>query len=152
MGSNVADHHCRVTLNNGRVEVMNLDATNPVKINLGTWGHGVFRSVDGGETWSDFNAGLINLYISDLAVDPLNPNKMFAGTFGNGVHRSVDGGHNWHQALNGLGHTYVYSLAIDPQNPGTIYAGTNGGVYKSLDGAGTWVRVLSLVVLAHSIW
>ena len=49
----------------------------------GTTGAGVFQSGDGGLSWRPLNSGLINMYVTSLAIDPAG--TLFAGTQGNGV-------------------------------------------------------------------
>jgi len=93
-------------------------------------GFGVFKSIDGGESWGSVNAGL-PLYelVKALVIDPRNTGTLYAGTTANGVYQTTDGGANW-SAVNSSGLTTlnVYSLAIDPQTS-TAYAGTAGGVF-----------------------
>jgi uncharacterized protein (TIGR03437 family) len=100
--------------------------------------------------------------ISDLAIDPSNPNIIYAGSDFNfnsvnnrandirdglgGVYKSTDGGSNWVPISTGLtsasGTQTVFlninTLAVDPATPTTLYAGANGGVYKSVNGGGSW--------------
>jgi hypothetical protein len=54
-------------------------------------GWGVFKSVDGGTTWTIASNGLGVLYIDSLAVDPEVTNIVYAGTHGGGVYKSTDG-------------------------------------------------------------
>jgi photosystem II stability/assembly factor-like uncharacterized protein len=126
-----------------RATAIVFDPTNDLKINLATWGQGVYRSVDGGATWQTFSEGLDNPYLNDLIIDPLNPIKMFAATYGSGVYRSFDGGHSWEQAASGMTGPSVNCLALDPHNPGTIFAGTLNGIYRTLDGGDSWELVHS---------
>jgi photosystem II stability/assembly factor-like uncharacterized protein len=46
---------------------------------------GVFKSIDGGASWSAVNSGITTLNVQTLAVDPHNPNTVYAGTVGGGV-------------------------------------------------------------------
>lgn len=117
---------------------------------VGTWGAGVFQSIDGGNTWSPVNSGLGNLYINSLAIDPLNPNVLYAGTYRDKLYKSIDGGQTWFSSSVGIQDAaIVYTIAIDPTNSYTIYIGTrglsnngnkpwNGVVYRSIDGGLTW--------------
>ena len=101
---------------------------------------GVFKSLDGGETWREANdANTARQNINVLAVDPRNENTVYAGTFTGGLLRSADGGRTW-QALNrGLARKDVRALAIDPGNPQVVYAGMeDGGVAKSTDAGLNW--------------
>jgi photosystem II stability/assembly factor-like uncharacterized protein len=94
----------------------------------------VFKSTDGGATWSGTSLGST---VWALAIDPQNPNILYAGTesfYGGGVFKSTDGGATW--SGTSLTRT-VWALAIDPQNPNILYAGAYG-VFKSTDGGATW--------------
>ena len=102
-----------------------------------TAGGGVFRSADGGHTWS--GAGLAGQAVRALAMAPSDPNVLVAGTL-DGVYRSLDTGKSWerispehHEELRNLD-----SLAIDPRDPQTIYAGTFHLPWKTSDGGRTW--------------
>jgi len=95
----------------------------------------VFKSTDGGVSWSAFNNGLTNTVVQALALDPQTPAIIYAGTRGGGVFKSTDGGASWSAFNNGLTNTVVQALAIDPQTPAIIYAGTYGsGVFSMQQG------------------
>jgi photosystem II stability/assembly factor-like uncharacterized protein len=100
-------------------------------------GGGVFRSTDGGRTWS--GPGLEGQAVRALAMAPSDPNVLVAGTL-DGVYRSLDAAKSWerisperHEELRNLD-----SLAIDPRDPQTIYAGTFHLPWKTADGGRTW--------------
>lgn len=113
---------------------------------------GMFKSVNGGATWTPINAGLNVpgfplLTVDGLAVNPQNPNVLYAGVGPvAGVFKSVDGGATWVPS-NGpknqpgeLETTSVVEMAIDPQNPSIVYVGSTGGFSKTTDGGATWAR------------
>jgi len=118
-----------------------IDATTPGTLYAGNSG-GVFKSTDGGNTWSVTNTGLPETsYVSALALDPTTPGTLYAGGDAiSGVFKSTDGGGTWSAADAGLPETaYVSVLVLDPTTPGTLYARTgDGGVFKSSNAAGTW--------------
>jgi hypothetical protein len=89
---------------------------------------GLFKSTDGGGTFTSLHTGLTEVSYRALAVDPVTSTTVYAGTSGV-VLKSTDGGANWIV----LGPAFVQALAIDPVTPATIYAGTysGDGVYKS---------------------
>ena len=86
----------------------------------------VFKTSNGGESWSAANIGLANTNVRALAIDAQTPANLYAGT-GDGVFKSSDGGGSWTAINSGLTNTDVEALVIDPQNPSRIYAGTRGG-------------------------
>lgn len=87
-------------------------------------------------------------YIRVLAIDPTYTSTVYAGT-NQGVYKSTNGGNSWSAMNTGIpsGKGYIYAFAIDPSKPSTIYAGINypygagGGVYKSIDGGGSWTAM-----------
>jgi photosystem II stability/assembly factor-like uncharacterized protein len=134
----------------GGVTTALLDPKNPLVAYAGTWGAGVYKSLDDGKTWKSSSQGLANLYVQSMAIDPIHPEILYTGTYHSGVYKSIDAGASWFYAGSGLNtDAIVYALAIDPTNPSTIYAGTRspgsnppwgGGVYKSGDGGATWIN------------
>ena len=117
------------------VTTLAIDPQNPGTIYAGIGrqgfqarGSGIFKTTNGGTSWSWLNSGLPN-YVTALAIDPQNPSTIYAGS-GSGVFRSTDGGANWNAVNSGLTTLSVSTLAIDRQNPGTVYAGAaDGGVF-----------------------
>lgn len=124
-------------------------------------GDGVYKSIDGGKTWS--NVGLKDgQQIPAILVDPQNPDRLFVGVLGHpyganqerGVFRSADGGKTWDKVLYKDENTGAIALAFDPTNAQIVYAvlwaarqgpwengswqGTTSGLFKSTDGGNTW--------------
>jgi photosystem II stability/assembly factor-like uncharacterized protein len=148
-------------LSNRNVATLAIDPHTPTTLYTGTAtgdagasGAGVFKSMDGGETWRASNTGLEHSgalwrNITCLAIDPRNPQILYAGgTPWYGllakVFKSIDGGETWNVAGSVFSALFVMDLAIDPQTPTTIYAVTWAGkfspaaVVKSIDGGATW--------------
>jgi hypothetical protein len=136
-------------------------------------GNGVFRSTDGGSTWTP--AGLAGSdRIGRLAIDPTNPNRIFAAATGSlfvpggvrGLYRTTDAGATWQLVLpGGNGTTGAIDVAIDPRNPnrifaamwdhkrqpeGRTYGGVGSGLFRSTDGGTTWARVAGGLPAASS--
>ncbi len=129
-----------------------VDPTTPFTVFAGT-PEGVFRSEDGGETWTP--RGLAGFSVGVLAFDPTNPSILYAGPgFGEGhqggLFKTSDAGATWTPINNGipldLRAASADAIAVDPRFPDTIYAllryfsyGTGGPVYKSTDAGRSWV-------------
>jgi len=98
---------------------------------------GVYRSTDGGTSWS--STPLVAL-VRAIALDPANPSALIAATRdGIGIWQSADGGATWQVANTGLANLTIGALATAPSAPGTVYAGSAAnGVFRSNDGGATW--------------
>ena len=106
--------------------------------------YGMYRSLDGGTSWTAVNSGLpgSSRIVNTIAVHPYNASMVYIGTFNDGIYRSSNGGDSWEAVNNGLGSSDIRSIAIDPVNPLVMYAGSgNGmGIYKSENGGDLWVE------------
>ncbi len=104
--------------------------------------YGVYRSEDGGRSWSPSNSGLKtidNTFVSALVMDRTNPEHLLLGSE-SGIFESVDGGKTW--VPRGLAGKPVLDIRQDPFLPARFYAGTDGtGVFRSDDAGKTWRSV-----------
>ncbi len=134
--------------------------------NSSSWGHGVYRSTDGGGEFT--SVGLVeSANIPRLAVDPRNPDVCYVAAMGRlwgtnpqrGVYKTSDGGKNWSQVLKGDDSTGACDVILDPANPDVVYAALyarkrtafsytsgkalsdKGGIYKSTDAGATWSKL-----------
>ena len=97
-------------------------------------GH-IYKTTNGGTSWSDSSIGLTSADIRALLVDPVTPAVLYAaggGTSGNpgGVFKSYDGGATWHSISIGLPADAALALALDPGDHDKLYAGTSSGVWE----------------------
>jgi photosystem II stability/assembly factor-like uncharacterized protein len=118
---------------------MAIDPTDSNTVYAAT-GSGAFKTTNGGASWSAINEGLTSRNVQRLAVDSNDARTIYAGTLGGGVFKSTDGGANWSQVIKGLTNLDVRAVVIDPNDSNTIYVGGigGGGVFKSVDRAGSW--------------
>ena len=77
------------------VNALAIDPAHTSTVYAGTWGSGVYKSTDGGATWSAVNTGLTDWMVDALAIDPANTSTIYVGTLYYGVHKSTDGGTHW---------------------------------------------------------
>jgi photosystem II stability/assembly factor-like uncharacterized protein len=122
-----------------------LDPTNPSTIYAGTGeyvtgsgGDGLFKSTDGGSTWSRIaTASQVGSNISRVAVDPSNTQIIHVTSSG-GYYRTTSGGASWSQVLTSA----CSDLAVNPATPGIVYVGrANDGVYKSTNSGQSFTRI-----------
>ncbi len=133
-------------------------------------GDGIYKSSDGGETWS--NMGLRDSeHIAKVLVDPQDgntvyacvPGKLWSDSAARGLYKTGDGGRSWALVLAGRNlSTGCASLAMDPKNPNVLFAGmwdfrrkgwtfrsggrnasaqSASGLFRSTDGGKTWTEI-----------
>ena len=125
-----------------------------------SWGNGVYRSADGGSTWT--HLGLEETrHTGRVQVHPTNPDIVWVAAQGNlwrpsedrGVYRSTNGGQDWEKVLYIDEYTGATDLVVNSDNPDILYAATyqrqrtpwgfngggpGGGIYRSTDGGASW--------------
>ena len=128
-----------------------------------TFGTGVYRSTDAGDTWQPL--GLTDTHqITDVVVDPRDPDRVYVAAIGHafgpnaerGVFRTTDGGKTWKKVLFLNDSTGAQDLSMDPSNPRILYAsmwkfqrtpwsldagGGRSGLWKTTDGGDTWTEL-----------
>jgi len=128
---------------------------------VGAASGGVWKSVNGGTTFTPVFDRQPVQSIGAVAIDPSNPKTVWVGTgeawtrnsvsVGDGVYKSTDGGDNWTNV--GLKDSeHIAKILVDPKDSNTVYACVVGhiwndnderGVYKTSDGGTTWKQVLA---------
>lgn len=97
---------------------------------------GVFKSTNGGGSWSHVSAGITNRYARSLDVHPTVGDIVYVGTLGGGVFRTANGGDSWEHRVQGLNALEVNAFL---ETGGTLYAATEfDGVYRSTDEGQSW--------------
>lgn len=147
-----------------------IDKTNPNIMYAGTGdpstsftaftGNGVYKSTNGGETWSYLGLAQTGV-VAKIEIHPTNSQVLFAATMGflmrrdtnKGLYKSTDGGVTWNSVLYIDNETGTMDVKIHPANPQIMYAttmrrirthkesivfGPTTGLYKSIDGGNTW--------------
>jgi photosystem II stability/assembly factor-like uncharacterized protein len=128
------------------------------------WGDGVYKSTDGGTTWT--NMGLKDtMQITRILIDPNDNNTVYVGALGRtwgynperGVYKTTDGGRTWKQVFAIDDKTGVADMAMNPKNPNEILVamwqhlrkaydfqsgGSTGGIFKTTDGGKSWHKAM----------
>ncbi|NUM34181.1 MAG: hypothetical protein HUU50_06535 [Candidatus Brocadiae bacterium] len=122
----------------GVVSCMSIAPSNPEIIYAGTYS-GVFKSINGGNTWSRMGNGITRSDISSLAVDPGNANIVYAGTELGTIFKTIDGGSTWSSLVTFQNAWEIYAIAVHPANSNIVYACTeDSGIFKSQNSGSSW--------------
>jgi photosystem II stability/assembly factor-like uncharacterized protein len=128
---------------------------------MGATGGGVWKTDDGGLTWSPITDGFVKTgSVGSIAVAPSDPNVIYAGmgeadlrsnfSHGDGVYKSLDAGKTWkHVGLSDS--RQIGRVAVHPQNPDIAFVAALGhpfgpnqerGLFRTTDGGAAWEKVL----------
>lgn len=124
------------------------------------FGDGIYRSDDGGDTWT--NVGLPDSnHIGRIVVDPTDPDRLFVAATGQlygtnaerGIYRSTDAGTTWEKVLYISDSTAAIDVVLNTTNTDILYAamwertrlpwqrsygGLTSAIHRSMDGGDTW--------------
>lgn len=139
-------------LKSGRLNFITIDPTNSSNLWVGAPAGGLWKSTNGGTSWTTNTDNLSVIGCSDLAIDPTNTSIMYLATGDGdagdtrsiGVLKSTDGGVTW--ATTGLTNavtTYfvIRRLIINPSNTQILLAAANTGIYRTSNGGTSWTQV-----------
>ncbi|MDP9034733.1 MAG: hypothetical protein M3O50_07975 [Myxococcota bacterium] len=120
------------------VRAIAIEPTTPQTLFIGTNGHGVYKSTDGGSSWVNVLAPA--KAIGCLVLVPAvagSPQALYACVAGAGIQRSADSGSTWSDASQGLPSLGATALVRDATT-GDLYASSAGAVYVRQHGAAAW--------------
>ena len=107
---------------------------------LNIWGTsqngGIYRSVNGGNSYTGLSQPSSGDWVTPLLIHPTNETILYGGW--TGVWKSVNSGSNWTNISSGVITTLLTDLAISPSAPATIYASRGTNLYVTTDDGATW--------------
>lgn len=156
MGLKTSEHIAKVIVDPTNSDIIYVASMGPLWKEGGE--RGVYKSIDGGKTWTASLSIDEHTGVSDLIMDPRNSNILYAasqqrrrhvftyvgGGPASGMHKSLDGGKTWKKINSGLpANMGRIGLAISPANPDYIYAvveaaNGKGGTFRTTDGGMSW--------------
>jgi PKD repeat protein len=136
----------------GRLNFIRFDPTNSNTIWVGAPDGGLWKTINGGTSWTTNTDQLTIIGVSDVAIDPSNTQVMYLATGDNdgsdtysiGLLKSTDGGNTW----NTTGLTWATNLGrrigrvlVNPNNPQMVLVFASNGVHRSTNGGTTFSQV-----------
>jgi photosystem II stability/assembly factor-like uncharacterized protein len=124
----------------GRLRGLVMNPNNPDILYAGSVSGGVWKSTNGGASWTPTMNDLITLNISALAMKPGDANTLYAGTGeafmyldnlpGRGILKTTNGGNTWERVhvAQGLNAPFITAIAVSPANPAVVYAAGRSAV------------------------
>ena len=160
-----------ITLSPSNPNIVWVGTGEPQNRQSSPWGHGVFKSLDAGQTWQ-FLGLEETRHISRIRVHPTNPQIAYVAAVGNlwkpnperGVFKTTDGGATWKHVLHVDDYSGAIDLVMDPKDPNTLFVamytrqrtawgfnggGAGSGIYRTLDGGTNWTRLEEGIPTGH---
>lgn len=152
----------------GRVRGLAVHPTNPDIVYIGAAAGGIWKTTNGGSSWTDLSSGFERLTFGAICIDPNNGDVVYAGTGegrwgwndntyeGDGLYKTTNGGTTWTKITNGIGtQTQFCDITVSPHNSNHLLAAlgsgnwnngfpNNEGVWRSTDAGSTWTRVINV--------
>ncbi len=160
MGLKTSEHIGKIIVDPRNSDVVYVAAIGPLWKEGGE--RGVYKTTDGGKTWTQVLKVDDHTGVNDLIMDPRNPDRLYASAFqrrrhdfayisggpGSGVYKTTDGGKTWEKANNGLpgDDKGRIGLAISPADPEYIYAiveasPKDAGFYRTTNRGASWTKM-----------
>jgi hypothetical protein len=128
----------------GRLSTLVIDPTDPATMYTGGQSSGVWKTVDGGQSWQPVSDAA-SLSVAGLALDPSLSSRLYLVTRSSGVYRSIDAATSWTQISTADLEAIVHAGAfvIHPADPTRLFVASDRGVQRSTDSGATWGLSLS---------
>ncbi len=127
----------------GSISAIGISPVDPEILYIGTSRGEVYRSTDGGETWTGVTEnGLVNRFVTDIVCSEQDAYTAFIAFSGFGaphLFRTTDAGDSWENISQALPDIPCNAIAVHPENDNVIFVGTDIGVFATYDGGVSWV-------------
>lgn len=135
----------------GRVNSVGFHPTNSDIIYVGSAGGGIWKTTNGGDTWTPISDFIGSIGVSAIIVDPLSPETVYIGTgdgdasdnYSIGVLKSTNGGSTW--STTGLdwatsSTNLIRAMVMHPDDVNTLLLASNDGIYRTTNGGTSWTK------------
>lgn len=143
----------------GRTRALAIDASRPATMYAGGVSGGVWKTTNGGSSWSSASTGLENVAVNSMVIRPGKPKTLFVGTGegyfretvrgtglplrGGGIFRTTRAGKQWERLASTAGEDFWFVNDLEFSADGErLYAATRSGVFRSDDQGTSWARLL----------
>ncbi len=141
---------------NGRIKSLIMHPTDSSILWAGAANGGVWKTTDGGLSWTSTFLDEETMAIGSIAVCETNPTVLYAGSGeatpgwgpsypGTGVYKSINGGDNWTKctSLGAFSDLRTTKIMVHPTDPNIVYVATGNGFFKSINGGSSWTLIQS---------
>lgn len=126
----------------GRVTSIGIDPNNTNHIIIGSPTGGVWKTLDGGDTWTPLTDNFSTVDVYALEISPYNSNHYLWGSTSGKIFRSTDAGATWTATGNVTGSGKVSRIQYHPTNNTIVYAvSESNGLFRSTNSGSTWTAV-----------
>ncbi len=139
----------------GRINVIEVDPTDPNTIYVGAPSGGLWKTTDGGSNWKPLTDRLPTVTASGVAINPQNPQSLLLSTgdfnhwqaYGTGIWRSNNGGETWSQTElvwnPSTGYVRGGKISYHPTDTTIVLCATHSGLFRSSDGGIAWSNIIN---------
>ncbi|SIR01396.1 hypothetical protein SAMN05880574_1522 [Chryseobacterium sp. RU37D] len=103
-------------------------------------GYGIYKSTDGGNTWSASNSGIGNRMAVEILMSPTDHNTLIAATT-DGIWKSTNAGQTW---INTLVGGEFKDIVYKSGSSNTIFAVSDNALWRSTDNGNSWTQITSV--------
>jgi len=136
----------------GRVTGIAIDPRSNNSVYIGAAEGGVWKTTDGGTTWTPLTDGQVSLASGAIALDPTNPDVVYVGTgeanfsgdsyYGAGILKSTDAGATWTNIVGPFLQDHIGAIVVNTVNSQIVLSASDTGIWRSSDGGQTWTQTL----------
>ncbi|MBT8375588.1 MAG: T9SS type A sorting domain-containing protein [Bacteroidia bacterium] len=127
----------------GRITSVDVDLTDTNHIIVGSQTGGVWKTTNGGATWTVLTDNLSNIDVYALAIDPIDINTYYWGSYSGIVFKSIDAGATWNLFTTLPQGGTVNKILIHPTNTDIMFCSAQGvGLFSTFNGGQSWTNIM----------